>query len=247
MHRGHPALPRRSRLPRGRDAGDAADRRRRDGAAVRHAPQRARHGPVPAHRAGAVPEAALGRRDGQGVRGRAQLPERGDLDAAQPRVHDARVLPGVRGLPRPDGDDRGDARVRRRTGRRPPRRCRSASTRFRSRAPFRRDLAARPRGCRPRRSGSASRSPATSCATPEHGRGHRRARWASRRPAPGPESWRWRSSSALRGGPRAADLRLRFPDGGVAAVEAEARRSRTRWNASSCTSAASRWPTASAN
>ena len=33
----------------------------------------------------------------------------GDLDAAQPRVHDARVLPGLRGLPGPDGADRGDA------------------------------------------------------------------------------------------------------------------------------------------
>ena len=31
----------------------------------------------------------------------------GRLDPAQPRVHDARVLPGVRGLQRPDGADRG--------------------------------------------------------------------------------------------------------------------------------------------
>ena len=33
----------------------------------------------------------------------AQLPERGRLDAAQPRIHDARVLSGLRGLPRSDG------------------------------------------------------------------------------------------------------------------------------------------------
>ena len=38
-----PRLPERARLPRGRDADDAADRGRRAGAAVRHAPQRARH------------------------------------------------------------------------------------------------------------------------------------------------------------------------------------------------------------
>ena len=58
---------------------------------------------VPAHRAGAVPEAAHRRRHRAGVRDQPQLPQRGDLDAAQPRVHDARVLPGLRGLPRPDG------------------------------------------------------------------------------------------------------------------------------------------------
>ena len=39
---------------------------RRAGAAVRDAPQRARHGPLPAHRARAVPEAAGGRRASSG-------------------------------------------------------------------------------------------------------------------------------------------------------------------------------------
>ena len=50
--RGHraPPLPRRARLPRGRDAGAAAALRRRAGAAVHHAPQRARPRPLPAHR-----------------------------------------------------------------------------------------------------------------------------------------------------------------------------------------------------
>ena len=43
----------------------------------------------------------------QGVRDQPQLPERGDLDAAQPRVHDDGVLRGVRRLPGADGDDRG--------------------------------------------------------------------------------------------------------------------------------------------
>ena len=36
----------------------------------------------------------------------------GDLDAAQPRVHDARVVPGLRRLPRGDGHDRGADRAR---------------------------------------------------------------------------------------------------------------------------------------
>ena len=51
-------LPRGPRLHRGRDAGAAPDPGRRDRAAVRHPPQRARHRPLPAHRARAVPEAA---------------------------------------------------------------------------------------------------------------------------------------------------------------------------------------------
>ena len=87
------------RLPRGRDADDAADPRRRGGAAVHDAPQRARHGAVPAHRARAVPEAPGRRRLRARLRDQPQLPQRGHLDAAQPRVHDARVLRGVRGLP----------------------------------------------------------------------------------------------------------------------------------------------------
>ena len=58
----HPRVPDRARLSRSRDADDAADCRRRAGAAVRHASQRARHGALPAHRAGALPEAADGRR-----------------------------------------------------------------------------------------------------------------------------------------------------------------------------------------
>ena len=47
----------------------------------------------------------------------AELPERGRVDPAQPRVHDARVLPGVRRLPRADGDDRGAHRLHRRARR----------------------------------------------------------------------------------------------------------------------------------
>ncbi len=59
---GHPGFSERPRLSRGRDADDAADCRRRARAAVRHAPQRARHAAVPPHRAGALPEASDRRR-----------------------------------------------------------------------------------------------------------------------------------------------------------------------------------------
>ena len=58
-HRGRGArVPDRPRLPRSRDADDAADRRRRPGPALRHAPQRARSPALPAHRARALPQAA---------------------------------------------------------------------------------------------------------------------------------------------------------------------------------------------
>ena len=58
---------------------------------------------------------------GAGVRDRAGVPQRGHRHPAQPRVHDARGLPGLRRLPRHDGPDRGH-------GRRPPRGRRSATT-----------------------------------------------------------------------------------------------------------------------
>ena len=51
--------------------------RRRDGAPVHHAPQRARHRPVPAHRARAAPQAADRRRLRAGLRDRPHLPQRG--------------------------------------------------------------------------------------------------------------------------------------------------------------------------
>ncbi len=78
------------------------------GEAVHHAPQRARRRHVPAHRARAVPEAARRRRLRARLRDQPQLPQRRAVDAAQPRVHDARAVPGLRGLPRPDGHGRAD-------------------------------------------------------------------------------------------------------------------------------------------
>ena len=84
--------------------------RRRRGAAVHHPPQRARHRHVPADRAGAAAEAPDRRRHEPGLRGQPRLSQRGPRHAPQPRVHDARGLPGVRRLPRHDGPDRGDHR-----------------------------------------------------------------------------------------------------------------------------------------
>ena len=81
-HPAHPRFLRRARLPRGRDADDAAGRRRRRGAAVRHASQRARHGPLPAHRSRALPQAPAGRRLRSRLRDQPHLPQRGRLDAA---------------------------------------------------------------------------------------------------------------------------------------------------------------------
>ena len=105
----HPRLPGVAGLPRGRDADDAADPGRRHGAPVHDPPQRARHGPVPADRPGALPEAPPGRRVRAGLRDQPELPERGDRHPAQPRVHDAGVLPGLRHLRGHDGADGGDA------------------------------------------------------------------------------------------------------------------------------------------
>ena len=75
-HRRDAALARCAALPRSRDADDALHRRRRDGQAVHHAPQRAGPGPVPARRARAVPQASGGRRLRAGVRDQPQLPQR---------------------------------------------------------------------------------------------------------------------------------------------------------------------------
>ena len=53
---------------------------------------------LPAHRHRAVPQAADRRRPRAGLRDRQGLPQRGPVAQAQPRVHDARALPGLRRL-----------------------------------------------------------------------------------------------------------------------------------------------------
>ncbi len=103
--RGDPAPPRRRRLRRGRDAGAAAALRRRLRGAVRHALELPRAGLLPPDRDRALPEAADRRRARARLRDRQGLPQRGHLVQALERVHDARVVRGVRGLPRHDGAD----------------------------------------------------------------------------------------------------------------------------------------------
>ena len=118
-----------TRVRRGRDAGPADDRGWRDGAAVRDAPPGPRHGPAPADLARAVPEAPVGRRARTRLRDRTQLPQRGRRVEVQPRVHDARALPGLRGLR--DGYGR-HPRLRAGERARSPDRCRSRSATTRS-------------------------------------------------------------------------------------------------------------------
>ncbi len=75
------------------------------------------HRPLPAHRPGALPEAAGGGRLRAGLRDQPELPERGHLLDAQPGVHHARVLHRLLRLPRRHGDHRGARGARRRGSR----------------------------------------------------------------------------------------------------------------------------------
>ncbi len=148
----------RARLPGGRDTAAAAAARRRCGPPVRHAPQRVRPADVPADRDRALPQAAGGRRPRPGLRDRPQLPQRGRGQHAQPRVHDAGGLRGVRRL---HDDGRAHPRDRARRGAR-------ARLHRRPGRPRRRD---RPRG----RAGSTCRS-----STPCRRRSARRSTWRPR-------------------------------------------------------------------
>ena len=107
-----PAVPRRRRLHRGGDADPAASLRRGVRRAVRDASQRARPGSLSADRDRALSEAADRRRAREGLRDRQGLPQRGRHVQEQPRVHDARVVRGVRRLPGHDEPDREPDRVR---------------------------------------------------------------------------------------------------------------------------------------
>ncbi len=79
-------------LPGGRDAGPSAALRRCHGTAVHDPPQRLGPRAVLAHRHRAVPQAADRRRAGARIRARQELPQRGPLHQAQPRVHGGRVV-----------------------------------------------------------------------------------------------------------------------------------------------------------
>ena len=107
-----PRLSRRRGLRRGRDADPAAALRRRQRAPVHDAPQRARPHVLPAHRDGAVPQAPDRRRARARLRDRQELPQRGRVVQAQPRVHRDRVVRGLRRLHRRHAAHRGVRRPR---------------------------------------------------------------------------------------------------------------------------------------
>ena len=128
------AIPRRARLRRGRDADPAAALRRRLRRAVRHPLQRARRRLLPPHRDRALPQAPDRRRAREGLRDRQGLSQRRHLVQAPARVHDARVVRGVRRLPRHDGPHGAARRGRRAGGQRHDQGRRFADTRSTSRA-----------------------------------------------------------------------------------------------------------------
>ena len=101
-----PPDARRRGFHRGRDADPARRGRRRPRQALRHPPQHARHGPVPADRARTAPQAPDRRWHGAGVRDGPHLPQRGHLPSPQSRVHDDGAVPGVRRRLRHDGHHR---------------------------------------------------------------------------------------------------------------------------------------------
>ena len=121
--------------------------------------QRARRRPLPADRDRALPQAADRRRARARLRARQGLPQRGRLVQAQPRVHDARVVRGVRRLPRHDGAHRAARRARRARGARDDRRLVP-----RARARPAGAVAARPLRRRARARTSCGRATPTSCA-----------------------------------------------------------------------------------
>ena len=169
-----------------------------------------------------LPQAAAGRRPRARLRARPQLPQRGHRPRAQPRVHDARGLPGLRRLRDDDGAHRG----------RSSRECATAVNRSRP----------RPRRSHVPRAASSTSTPpfagitvlgAVSEATGEDG--HARA------PEPRASSPSATTCRSTRRGDRArssqelfeklveqticgAHVRLRLPAGGLAARAAAPRR-----------------------
>ena len=96
--------PRPARLPRGRDADDATALRRRHGAPVHHAPQRARPAICScASRPSCTSSGSSSAASTASTKSARTSATRASRHAPQPRVHDARVVPGVRRLHRHHG------------------------------------------------------------------------------------------------------------------------------------------------
>ena len=130
-----PPRARRPGVHRGGDACPAGRGRRGAGQAVHDAPQRARYRPQAADLAGAVPQALAGGRPGAHLRDRPELPQRGHRPRAQPGIHHARAVRGVRRLRDDDADRRRPYPRERAGGARVARPSRSASGSWTSRRP----------------------------------------------------------------------------------------------------------------
>ena len=152
----------------------------------------------------------------------------GDLDAAQPRVHDARVLPGLRRLPGPDGADRERWSRRSRAAWWAPPTCSSTDSRSALAGAVAPAVAARRRG---RAAAERLGTPVTAAMLRDRAAAAAVASKLEHRRRAGDGAGKI-ATDAVRGavgglaGP--AHLRLRLPDRGLAAVEAEARRPRHR-------------------
>ena len=130
-----PALAGRARVRRGRDPRPSADLRRRPGPPVRHASQRPRPRFLSADRNRALPQALHRRRHRPRLRAGQGLPQRGHLVQAQPRVHDARVVRGLRRLRRRRRAARATGLARRASPFSGPRRSSATAPRSSSRRP----------------------------------------------------------------------------------------------------------------
>ena len=210
------------------------------GAPVHHPPQHIRPRPLPADRPGAVPQASDRRRLREGLRAQPQLPQRGDLDPPQPRVHHARVLLGLCRLRAADGLHRGAGRD---GGDGDGRLAHRAVGRARARpgppvATL--DLAR----CDPRPLGPRARGPRGPAA---HGGRRAAAGGGADRGAVGRQA----AGRAVRGDRRAQarqpHLHHRFPPRHLTARQVPPRTTPGSSSASSCSSAGSRWRTRTAS
>ena len=204
-----------------------------------------------------LPQAAGRRQLRAGLRDRPQLPQRGAVAPAQPRVHDAGVLPGLRDLRRSDGAHR-DAVPRARArdrGRRgdhlpgPEGQLRRRLAAHPDEGRHRHRLERRP----PAGAGSSAPCSTTSAALSKwlaDKRAHRRQGRAGGGAAQGGVARRaGRRALRLRGREgaprRSPGLRHRVPGRDLAAVAPQRRRSDAASIASSCSSSAASTPTPS--
>ena len=209
--------------------------------AVRDAPPLARPDALSADRRRALPQAAHRRRVRAGLRDRQGLPQRGNGPDAQPGVHAARALPGLRGLQRHDGADRGAVRAHRARGF-------TAQTSFEyggTQIDLKPSVEAAPRhGRRRARPSASTRSPIpTRSSRPPRRKGVDIAAGA----AYARRAVEKILDSARRAEPDGAHVPHRLPEGDLAAGEAARRTTRTSSSGSRSSSPGWSWATRSAS